>query len=86
MIEKDYVLKDPMGLHARPAAQLMMALRGIKSDVTISGNGEVADGKDVMKILSLCCVKGDVITFRAEGPDEEEAMEAICRVMKDMDC
>lgn len=86
MIEKGYVLKDPMGLHARPAAQLMMALRETKSAVTISGNGESVNGKDVIEILSLCCVKGDVITFKAEGPDEEKAMETICRVMKEMDC
>ncbi len=86
MIERGFVLKDPMGLHARPAAQLMMALREIKSAVTISGNGEQVNGKDVIQILSLGCVKGDEITFMAEGPDEEKAMETICQVMRELDC
>ena len=52
MLEERFVLKDSMGLHARPAAQLMMALKDIQSAVTISGNGEQVDGKDVIQILS----------------------------------
>ena len=56
MLEERFVLKDSMGLHARPAAQLMMALKDIQSAVTISGNGEQVDGKDVIQILSLGCV------------------------------
>ena len=63
MLEERFVLKDSMGLHARPAAQLMMALKDIQSAVTISGNGEQVDGKD-----------------------EEKAMEAVRRVMKELDC
>lgn len=86
MIEKCFVLKDPMGLHARPAAQLMMALREIESVVSISGKGEQVNGKDVIEILSLGCIQGDEVKFQAEGPDEEKAMEAICRVMREMDC
>ena len=86
MIERRFVLKDPMGLHARPAAQFMMALREVESAVTISGNGEQVNGKDVIEILSLGCVQGDEITFKAEGPDEEKAMEIICRIMKELDC
>lgn len=81
MQEKRFVLTDPMGLHARPAAQLMMALKDVASFVTISGNGQTVDGKDVIAILSLGCLAGDEITFQAEGPDEEAAMELICRVM-----
>ena len=86
MLEERFVLKDSMGLHSRPAAQLMMALKDIQSAVTISGNGEQVDGKDVIQILSLGCVQGDQITFTAEGPDEEKAMEAVRRVMKELDC
>ena len=47
---------------------------------------EQVDGKDVIQILSLGCVQGDQITFTAEGPDEEKAMEAVRRVMKELDC
>lgn len=85
MLKKSFVLTDPMGLHARPAAQLMMALKDFASVVTISGNGQEVDGKDVIAILSLGCLAGDEITFQAEGPDEEAAMEQICRVMAQMD-
>lgn len=86
MLEERIVLRDPMGLHARPAAKLMMALKDIESRVTISGNGQVVDAKDVIAILSLGCLEGDEIVFRAEGPDEAKAMEAVCRVVTESEC
>ncbi|MCD7906947.1 MAG: HPr family phosphocarrier protein [Clostridium sp.] len=85
MLEERFVLEDSMGLHARPAAELMMALRNLECRVTISGKGQTVNGKDVIDILSLGCVQGDEITFQAEGPDEGKAMDAIRRIMKDLD-
>lgn len=86
MLEERFVLKDSMGLHARPAAELMMALKDVQCAVTISGKGQTVNGKDVIDILSLGCMQGDEVAFRADGPDEEQAIEAIRRVMKKLDC
>ncbi|MCC8024133.1 MAG: HPr family phosphocarrier protein [Clostridium sp.] len=81
MIERRFILKDEMGLHARPAAMLMMKMRKVLSSVKISCKGEIADGKDVMDIMSLHTVAGDEVVFCIEGPDEEEAMKAVESVM-----
>ena len=71
MLEERFVLKDSMGLHARPAAQLMMALKDIQSAVTISGNGEQVDGKDVIQILSLGCVPVSYTHLENQYPQAE---------------
>ena len=47
LIERSFILKDEMGLHARPAALLMMKMLKVRSDVMISCNGNTADAKDV---------------------------------------
>ena len=86
MLEERFVLKDSMGLHARLAAELMMALKDVQCAVTIIGKGRTVNGKDVIDILSLGCVQGDEVAFLADGPDEEKAMEAIRRVMRKLDC
>lgn len=77
MIERSFILGDEMGLHARPAALLMMKMLPFQSDVKISCNGKSADAKDVMGIMSLNTVRGDTVMVRIQGPDEKEAMEAV---------
>lgn len=81
MIEQTFILKDEMGLHARPAALLMMKMLKVRSHVSISCNGNTADAKDVMSIMAMNTVAGDEVVFRIEGPDEAEAMEAVESVL-----
>lgn len=81
MIERSFILKDEMGLHARPAALLMMKMLQVQSDVSISCNGNMADAKDVMSIMAMNTVAGDEVVFRIDGPDEAEAMEAVESVL-----
>ena len=76
MIERSFILKDEMGLHARPAAILMMKMLQVQSTVELSCNGNRADGKDVMSIMAMNTVAGDEVVFRIDGPDEAEAMKA----------
>lgn len=81
MIERSFILKDEMGLHARPAAMLMMKMLRVQSAVEIVCNGSHADGKDVMSIMAMNTVAGDKVTFCIEGPDEDAAMEAVREVL-----
>jgi len=77
VIERRFILKDEMGLHARPAAMLMMKMSKVLSRVEIICKGERADGKDAMSIMALDAVAGDEVIFCIEGSDEEEAMKAV---------
>ena len=82
LIERSFILKDEMGLHARPAALLMMKMLKVRSDVMISCNGNTADAKDVMSIMAMNTTAGDEVIFRIYGPDEEDAMKEVEAVLE----
>lgn len=73
----DHTIINPLGLHARLAALLAQECTSLKSAVTISCNGETAEGRNVLQILKLKAVKGSVLHIAIDGPDEDEAAEKI---------
>jgi phosphocarrier protein HPr len=77
MIEREVEIVNRLGLHARAAAKLVHLTGGFESDVTLAKDGEEVDGKSILGILLLAAAQGTWITVRCEGPDEEEAMEAV---------
>lgn len=81
MIERSFILKDKMGLHARPAAMVMMKMLKVQSSVEVRCRGKQADGRDVMGMMALNTVAGDEVVFCIEGPDEDEAMKAVESVL-----
>ena len=81
MIERSFILKDEMGLHARPAALLMARMLHVSSCVEIICGDLRADGKDVMSIMAMNTMAGDEVIFRIDGPDEEAAMKEVESVL-----
>lgn len=81
MKEFTYTVTNPLGVHARPAALLAQCCVNFRSGVTHSCNGRVADGSNVLQILNLKAKKGDVLKITIEGEDEEEAYEAIYKLL-----
>ena len=79
----DYVVKNPMGIHARPAALLAQACTAFKSVVTISTDDHTADAKDVLQILGLASAKGMTLHVTVDGDDEEAAAEKILEVIQE---
>ena len=77
MIAKDIEIKNKLGLHARAAAKLVHTAARFKSSIKIKKGDEEVDGKSILGILLLAAGRGSVITVRAEGEDEAEAVEAI---------
>ncbi|MCI2062388.1 MAG: HPr family phosphocarrier protein [Eubacteriaceae bacterium] len=79
MITKEYVIPCASGLHARPASELVQMTQELESEVTLHhlGNGEIADAKSIIEVLSLGADKGDTIKIEADGDDEEAAVERI---------
>ena len=66
-----------LGLHARPSAQLTQVAGKFASDVYIAKNGRRVNAKSIMGVMMLAAGPGSTVTVDAEGPDEEQAMEAI---------
>lgn len=73
MKEFTHVIKDPMGLHARPAGMLVKAVAGYASSVTISAPGGKADAKRLMAVMRLAAKEGNQLTITVDGADEEKA-------------
>ena len=73
-----YTIKDEIGIHARPAGNLVKLIKGFTSAVTIEKEGKPAiNATALMKLMGLGVKCGDMVKFTVEGDDEEEAAKAI---------
>ena len=72
-----YVIKDEIGLHARPAGMLVNEAKKYTSKITIGLNGKSVDARKLMGVMSLGVKNGDKITVEVEGDDEVTAAENV---------
>jgi phosphocarrier protein len=77
MKEFSYTIKDPLGIHARPAGLLIKELQTFSSGVTITRGADSCDGKKLLALMKLRFKTGETITFKFDGPDEAEAAQAV---------
>lgn len=68
-----YTVRDPVGIHARPAAALAKQAAGYESTISIRKGDETVSLSRIMAILGLNIRHGDEITLMVDGPDEEKA-------------
>ena len=82
MVEIEHVIKDELGIHARPAGQLVKAVNGFQCSAQIGTQKKMVDAKRIMGVMGLALKFGDTLTMTFDGPDEEEAaskMEAFLK-------
>ena len=77
MIQREVRIVNRLGLHARAAAKLVHTAAKYKSDIKIRKGDEEVDGKSILGILLLAAGRGSVVTIRADGDDERDALDAI---------
>ncbi|WP_026526740.1 HPr family phosphocarrier protein [Butyrivibrio sp. VCD2006] len=77
MITKKVIIKNPTGLHLRPAGNLCKVAMNYKSHITFMYGENSANAKSVLSVLGACIKCGDELEFKCEGPDEVEAMNAL---------
>ena len=78
MMQFEHTVKDPLGIHARPAGQIAKLAKGYADTViTITKNGNVAKASQLMKLMGLGVKQGDVVTIKAEGANEDAAIIAL---------
>lgn len=68
---------DPIGLHARPAAELVQVANKFKSAISLKMNDKEANAKSIITIMALGVKKNVEVTIIAIGDDEAQAIEAI---------
>jgi phosphocarrier protein len=81
--ERDVVVVNPLGLHARPAAQIVRAANEFASEIRLEKDGMEVNGKSIMGVMMLAAECGSTIRIRAEGADEQAALDALCRLICD---
>ena len=77
MVSQKVMIKNPTGLHLRPAGILCKEAMQFKSLITFSFRENVANAKSVLSVLGACVKCGDEIVFTCEGEDEKEALKTL---------
>lgn len=77
MKEFNFVIRDSVGIHARPAGMLVKKAAEFSSKVTIFKGEKSADCKRLFAIMSLAAKQNDNVRFVIEGEDEENAAKAL---------
>lgn len=77
MIERDIVVTNKAGVHARPAALIVKTASQFGSEVFLSCEGTEVNAKSIMSVMMLAAAQGSVVKIRTEGADELPAAEAI---------
>jgi phosphocarrier protein HPr len=83
MRQQQAEIMNKLGLHARASAKLTQLAGQFKSDVWLSRNGRRVNAKSIMGVMMLAAAKGSTIAIETDGPDEEQAMIALLRLIGD---
>ena len=73
---------NPLGVHARPSALLVQTASKFKSEVWFAKDGREVNGKSMLGVMTLAAEMGSTVVIRADGPDEDKAVEALARVFE----
>ena len=83
MRQQEAEIINKLGLHARAAAKLTQLAAKYQCDVSLARNGRKINAKSIMGVMMLAAGKGCRVTLETDGPDEEEAMNAIVALIGD---
>lgn len=81
MVERELEIVNRLGLHARAAAKLVHEANRFTSHITVGRDGQEVDAKSILGVLLLAAAEGSRLLVRCEGDDEQEALEAIARLV-----
>ena len=82
MTNRSVTVVNQLGLHARAAARFVQLASRYKSQVRVSRDAKMMDGKSIMGILLLAAGAGTTVAITADGIDEADAVEALCRLVE----
>lgn len=77
-----YVIKDELGLHARPAGLLAKEVKNYKSKIMIEKEGKSADASRLIAVMGLGAKCGNTLNITVEGEDEATAAPALEAFLK----
>jgi phosphocarrier protein HPr len=83
MPERSMQIVNKLGIHARPAAEIVKTAARFRSDITIVRDDLEVNGKSIMGVMMLAAECGSTIDVKADGPDAEAALDALQQVIDD---
>ena len=82
MVTRSVEVTNALGLHARAAARFVHLATRFSSQIRVSRDAKVMDGKSIMGILLLAAARGTRLTISAEGPDEMTAVDSLIQLVE----
>ena len=83
MAERSVKIINKLGIHARPAAEIVKTASRFGSNITIVRDELEVNGKSIMGVMMLAAEQGSTIAIKAEGPDADAALDALESVIAD---
>jgi len=84
MIKRKYIIKDELGLHARPAAKIVNKLKEFDADFTIKANDKFVNMSSIMMLLSLKLTVNKEFELTIDGKEEKKAMSTLEELFLEM--
>ncbi len=82
MLERELVVGNRLGLHARATAKLVQALSSFKCNATLSAKGREVNAKSIMGVMLLAAGTGTPVLLRVDGEDEAAAADAVAALFE----
>jgi len=77
VIEREVTIVNSLGMHARPAAQIVRLAATFAASLELECDGQRVNGKSIMGVMMLAAEQGATVIIRSEGPDAEAAAAAV---------
>lgn len=82
-LSRQVQVKNRMGLHTRPATEIVKLLQNVKSHVVFTQGGETINAKSIFSILMLAAKRNSRLTITVDGEDAEWIMEQLVEAFED---
>jgi phosphocarrier protein HPr len=83
VIEREAKIVNPLGMHARPAAEFVKVASRFRSAVEVRKDDLAVNGKSIMGVMMLAAECGSSLVIKTDGEDAETAMEALLALVAD---
>jgi phosphocarrier protein len=84
LINRDLTIVNKRGLHARAAAKFVQTAEQFEAEITVTKDSTTVGGTSIMGLMMLAAGPGSVITVSAEGPDAEDALNALAALVGEL--
>ena len=82
LLSKEVLIKNELGLHARPAAMIAKLAKNAGAKVWLETEEETVDAASIIDILTICCAEGSRVTVRVEHQSDLDILDSITKLVE----